>query len=164
MILDIAIIVFLIGVAILLILLEIFLLPGITIAGIGGALFAIGGVIYAYTLGPTAGHITLFGSIMAFGIAFAWLLRSKSFSKVALKTDVDSTITSSRDLGIQVGDEGITLSRLAPIGKALIKDITVEAKSTGEFIDEDTPVVVIRVDGYNVLVITKEDTIHSPNK
>jgi membrane-bound ClpP family serine protease len=163
MILDIAIIIFLIGVAILLILLEIFLLPGITIAGIGGALFAIGGVVYAYTLGPTAGHITLVGSIAAFGIAFAWLLRSKSFSSVALKTDVDSTLTSSRDLGIQAGDEGITLSRLAPIGKALIKDIPVEAKSTGEFIDEDTPIVVMRVDGYNVLVIEKEETIHSPN-
>ncbi|MDR1402078.1 MAG: NfeD family protein [Tannerellaceae bacterium] len=163
MILDIAIIIFLTGIAILLILLEIFLLPGITIAGIGGALFAIGGVIYAYTVGSTVGNITLFGSIIAFGIAFAWLLRSKSFNKVALKTNIDSKLTSSRDLGIQAGDEGITLSRLAPIGKALIKDITVEAKSTGEFIDEDTPVIVMRVDGYNVLVATKEDIIHSYN-
>lgn len=163
MILNIAIIIFLMGVAILLVLLEIFLLPGITIAGIGGALFAIGGVIYAYTINPMAGHITLLGSIVVFGIAFAWLLRSKSFSKVALKTDVDSKLTSSRDLGIQVGDEGLTLSRLAPIGKALIKDITVEAKSTGEFIDEDTPIIVIRVDGYNVLVTTKEEYINSHN-
>jgi len=163
MILDIAIIIFLIGIAILLILLEIFLLPGITIAGIGGALFAIGGVIYAYTISSSVGHITLIGSVVGFGIAFAWLLRSKSFNKVALKTDVDSKLTSSRDLGIQVGDEGITLSRLAPIGKALIKETTVEAKSTAEFIDEDTPIVVVRVDGYNVLVTTKEDNINSHN-
>ncbi len=160
MIFNIAIIVFLIAVAILLILLEIFLLPGITIAGIGGAIFAAGGVIYAYTVSPATGHITLAASILTFGAAFAWLLRSRSFNRVALKTDVDSRLTSSRELGIEVGDEGITLSRLAPIGKARIKEITVEAKSTGEFIDEDTPVVVVRVDGYNVLVTTKENNIH----
>ncbi|MDH6305858.1 membrane-bound ClpP family serine protease [Parabacteroides sp. PF5-5] len=161
MILDIVIIIFLMALAIFLILLEIFLLPGITIAGIGGALFAIGGVIYAYTISPFAGHITLLGSVIGFVITFFWLLRAKSFNKVALNTDVDSKLTSSRELGIEVGDEGISLSRLAPIGKARIKDITVEAKSTGEFIDEETPIVVVRVDGYNVLVTTKDNTIHS---
>ncbi|MDD4515452.1 NfeD family protein [Massilibacteroides sp.] len=152
MVLDILIIAFLIIVAILLLLLEIFLLPGITIAGFGGAIFAIGGVIYAYTVGQTIGHITLVSSIVLFGGSFFWLLRSKSFSRVALKTDVDSKLVSSRELGLMPGDEGVTLSRLAPIGKALINNITVEAKSTGEFINEGTPVKVVRVDGYNVIV------------
>ena len=124
MLLDIAIIVFLMVAAILLILAEIFLLPGITLAGIGGAIFAIGGV--------------------------------------ALKTDIDSKLISSRDLGIEPGDEGITLSRLAPIGKARIKGINVEAKSQDELIDENTPIVVIRVDSYNVIVRPKEETnIHA---
>ena len=45
MILDIAIVAFLLVVAIVLLLLEIFLLPGITVAGIGGFLFAAGGVV-----------------------------------------------------------------------------------------------------------------------
>ena len=158
MIWEITIIVFLMLVAIVLILLEIFLLPGITIAGVGGFLFATSGVIYAYTVGETAGHITL----TAFAASFVWLLRARSFNKVALKTDVDSKLTSSRDLGIEPGDEGITLSRLAPIGKARIKGITVEAKSMDELIDENTPVEVLRVDGYNVLVKRKEQTdIHA---
>ena len=114
MLLDIAIIVFLMVAAILLILAEIFLLPGITLAGIGGAIFAIGGVVFAYTVGMWVGHLTLSLSIIAFGVIFAWLLRSRSFNKIALKTDIDSKLTSSRDLGIEPGDEGITLSRLAP--------------------------------------------------
>ncbi|MDD2437121.1 MAG: NfeD family protein [Massilibacteroides sp.] len=146
------IIAFLIIVAILLLLLEIFLLPGITVAGVGGFVFAVGGIIYAYTVGQTIGNITLISSVLTFGIAFFWLLRSKSFNRVALNTNIDSRLTSSRELGIETGDEGITLSRLAPIGKALIKGITVEAKSTGEFINEETPIKVVRVDGYNVLV------------
>lgn len=152
MLLDIAIIAFLMIAAIVLILAEIFLLPGISLAGIGGAVFAIGGVVFAYTVGSWVGHITLSLSIIIFGIIFGWLLRSRSFNKVALKTDIDSKLTSSKDLGIQVGDEGVTISRLAPIGKARINGITVEAKSLDELIDENTPIKVIRVDSYNVIV------------
>ena len=82
-------------------------------------------------------------------------MRSKSFSRVALNTDIDSRLTSSRELGIVPGDEGITLSRLAPIGKALIKGQAVEAKALDELIDEGTPVVVMQVEGYNVVVQRK---------
>ena len=152
MLLDIAIILFLMIAAIALLLAEIFLFPGITLAGISGALFAIGGIFLAYAEGTAVGHATLAFSLLAFGIAFLWLLRSRSFNKVALHTNIDSRLTSSRELGIQPGDEGITLSRLTPIGKARIKGIVVEAKSTNELIDEETPVVVVRVDSYNVLV------------
>ncbi|MCD7935541.1 MAG: NfeD family protein [Tannerellaceae bacterium] len=153
---EIIIIAFLLLLAIFLVLLEIFLLPGITVAGIGGAIFAAGGLFYAYSVDVTTGTIALISSLVVFGIAFLWLMRSNSFHRVALKTDVDSKLTSTRELDIQPGDEGVTLSRLAPIGKARIKDHVVEAKAIGELIDEDSRIVVVRVDGYNVLVKTCE--------
>ena len=156
MTMDIIIIVFLMIAAIGLIIAEIFLLPGITIAGIAGALFAIGGVAFAYSINITTGNITLGSSIVVFGGIFIWLLRSNSFNKVSLKADIESTIESPRDMELNVGDEGITLSRLAPIGKARFNNITVEAKSTGEFIDENTPVFIKRVEGYNVVVESKD--------
>ena len=152
MIFEMLIIAFLMVVAIVLILLEIFMLPGITVAGVGGFLFAAGGLFYAYSVSTP---ITLAVSSLVFAASFIWLLRSKSFNRVALKTDIDSKLVSSRDLGIVPGDEGLTLSRLAPIGKARINGITVEAKSMDELIDENTPVEVIRVDGYNVIVKIK---------
>jgi membrane-bound ClpP family serine protease len=153
MALDIIIIVFLMVISILLLLAEIFLLPGITLAGIGGALFAIGGIAYSYTLGFHTGNITLGSSVVVFVGLFLWLLRSNSFNRVALKTNIDSTIESPREKSLSVGDEGITLSRLAPIGKARFNNITVEAKSlTNEFIDENTPVVIVSIEGYNVVV------------
>ncbi|MDR0573374.1 MAG: NfeD family protein [Tannerella sp.] len=154
---DMIIIVFLMIAAIFLILAEIFLLPGITIAGIAGALFAIGGVAYAYSISMTTGNITLGASILSFGGIFLWLLRSNSFNRVSLKTDIGSTVTSPRDMDLKVGDEGRTLSRLAPIGKARFNNITVEAKSINGFIDENTPVVIIRIDGYNVIVENKNN-------
>lgn len=131
------------------------MLPGITVVGVGGFLFAAGGLIYAYSVSPSMGNVTLAVSLLVFAASFVWLLRSKSFSRVALKTDIDSKLVSSRDLGIVPGDEGLTLSRLAPIGKARINGITVEAKSMDELIDENTPVEVLRVDGYNVIVKIK---------
>jgi len=152
MTLSIIIIVIFMVVAIVLFLLELFLLPGITIAGVGGALFAIGGIIYAYSVGTVTGHVTLIGSVILFIGFFAWLLRAKSFQRVSLKTNVDSTLTSTRDMGLQVGDKGVAISRLAPIGKARFGDTTVEAKTQGEFIDEQTPVAIVRLDGYNVVV------------
>jgi membrane-bound ClpP family serine protease len=152
MVLNILIIAVLLAVAIFLLLLETFLLPGITFAGVGGALFAVGGVAYAYSLSPTAGHVTLGSSVVIFGGIFFWLLRAKSFQRIALNTNVDSTVTSARDVGLQVGDEGLTVSRLAPVGKARFGEITVEAKAQENFIDEQTPVVIVRIGGYQVTV------------
>lgn len=158
MLLETIIIIFLMLIAIVLVLLEIFMLPGITVAGIGGFLFAAGGLFYAYSISLWTGNLTLFLSLVTFGASFAWLLRSKSFSKVALKTDIDSKLVSTRDLNIKPGDEGITISRLAPIGKARINGIVVEAKAMDELIDENTSVEVIRIDGYNVIVQVKHNT------
>ncbi len=152
MIIGLIVLILIMLIAILLGLAEIFLFPGITIAGIGGVLFAGGGLYYAYSLSPMIGHITLIASAILFVIGMVWFMRSRSLNKLALHTNVDSRLESSQDLGIQVGDEGQSISRLAPIGKAQFGDKTVEAQSEVGFIDENTPVKVIRVTGYNVVV------------
>jgi len=149
------IITFLLITAVILILLEIFLFPGITVAGIGGFIFAVGGLYYAYKLSWWTGNIALIATLITFGIAFIWMLRAKSLSRIALKTNVDSKLASSKDMGIKVGDEGVTVSRLAPIGKASINGTIVEAKSLDELIEEKSEVTVIRVEGYNVIVKRK---------
>jgi membrane-bound ClpP family serine protease len=155
MTLEIVIIVFLMTAAIALLLTEIFFLPGITLAGIGGALFAVGGVAYAYTLGVQTGNITLFSSLVVFGALFFGMIRSNTFNRMALKTDIESKVSSPRGTSLKAGDRGISLSRLAPIGKARFGDITVEAKSVNDFIDENTPVVILSIEGYNVIVEAK---------
>ncbi len=155
MISQLIILVLLMIAAILLGLAEIFFFPGITLAGLSGILFAGGGLYYAYNLSTAIGNWTLLLSIAAFVAGFIWFMRSRSLNKIALHTDVDFRLQSSKELGIKAGDEGISMSRLAPIGKANIGDITVEAKSETGFIDENTPIVVVRVEGYNVIVRKK---------
>jgi membrane-bound ClpP family serine protease len=151
--LELIIVIALISIGIIFLLVEIFLLPGINIAGIAGAVFMIGGIVCAYIfLGSTAGNIALVTSAAALGGSFFWLIKSKTLRKIALKTDIDSTVDNSYLQKVKVGDKGISLSRLSPIVKARFHDITVEAKSLNDFIDEETPLIIVSVEGYNVIV------------
>jgi membrane-bound ClpP family serine protease len=153
---DIAIVIILCLLGIILILIEIFLIPGITFAAVAGSLFYVGAIWYAYSrLGTSGGTITLISTIFVFGIAFIWLIKSKALETIALKTDIQSTVASGDSLKIKEGDEGIAISRLNPMGKVRVNGITMEAKSLGEFIDEETPVVVVKVFATQLTVKTK---------
>lgn len=157
---EILIVVALILLGILFMLAEIFLLPGISIAGIAGAIFLIGGIVYSYLfIGSIAGNITLAATAIAMGASFFLLLNSKSLRKISLETNIESKVDNS-DLGkISVGDTGIALSRLNPTGKVMVNDLTVEGKSfNGEFIDEDEKIEVIRIDTYQIQVVRKTET------
>ena len=157
MTLHIIVVISVIVLGILFLLIEIFLLPGISIAGIAGAIFLVGGIIYSYMfLGSTAGNISLAASAVALGLTFFGLLKSKSLDRISLNTNIDDKVDNSYLLKIAAGDTGVAISRLNPIGKILVNDIEAEGKSfDGEFIEEDTEIVVVKVETYNVLVKRK---------
>ena len=157
MTLHIIVVISVIVLGILFMLIEIFLLPGISIAGIAGAMFLIGGIVYSYMfLGSSAGNITLADSAVTLGLTFFGLLKSKSLERISLKTNIDEKVDNSYLLKIAAGDIGVAISRLNPIGKILVNDIEAEGKSfDGEFIEEDSEIVVIKVETYNVLVKRK---------
>ena len=133
---------------------EIFLLPGLTVSGIAGFIFLVGGIAYAYMyMGTRAGNFTLVISTFLLLGSFLYFIKSKSLRRIALTTNIDAKVDTSDLLKIKKGDIGITQSRLNPIGKVFINGLTVEAKSIdGEMIDEDTEVEVIKVDWSNILV------------
>ena len=154
MTIDIIIVVFLLLLGVALLLAEVFLLPGITIAGFAGGLSLIGGIIYSFMyLGNTAGVISI-GASTVIGVgAFVYLIKSNAMNRIALETDIDAKVDQSDLKQLQVGGRGKTLSRLNPIGKAEFDGVTVEAKSyNGEFIDNDIEVEIIKIDSSNVLV------------
>ncbi len=157
MTLHIIVVISVIVLGILFMLIEIFLLPGISIAGIAGAIFLIGGIVYSYMfLGSTAGNVTLAASAVTLGLTFFGLLKSKSLERISLNTNIDDKVDNSYLLKIAVGDIGVAVSRLNPIGKVLVNDVEAEGKSyDGEFIEEDTEIVVVKVETYNVLVKRK---------
>lgn len=153
---DILIIGTLLVIGIFLIILEIFFLPGITIAGIASILFLAGAIYYAFAeLGSTEGFVVLAVSVIAIITTIIWFMRSKTLTKMSLHTEIDSVAPTLIDTHIKVGDTGVTLSRLNPMGQIIIGNEKIEAKSLDGFIDENQPVVVEKVENTNVIVRLK---------
>lgn len=132
--------------AIILLIAEVFFFPGITLAGIAGAVCAGGGIWYAYQVDTMVGHLTVIFSLLAFLLVFYIFLRSRSFKRMELKADIGSKVHSNLEQGVQVGDEGVTVSRLASVGKASIGGKLVEVKSETGWTDENTRVQVTRIE------------------
>ena len=106
---DVLIIVVLIIAAVILFLVELFVIPGISVAGFG----ALGCIIYAnyYAfayMGTGAGFITLVVSGIACIGSLVWFMRSKTLDKLALKKDITSKVDRSAANKVKVGDTGIT--------------------------------------------------------
>lgn len=154
MALNIIIVTVIILLGLLFLMIEIFLLPGISIACIAGIIFLIGGIVFAFTyIGSTAGTITLIASVVLIAVTFVLLLRSKSLKKIALNTEITSTVDNSDFKNINVGDKGVTISRLNPMGKVMVNNVIVEAKTyDGGMIDEETEIIVEKVESMNIIV------------
>jgi Membrane-bound serine protease (ClpP class) len=150
---DLALIIGLIILGIFFMIVEVYLIPGISIAGVGGVACMAGGIILAYMhYGTTTGTWILGISVLVLGIVLYWFFRSKTLDRMALKSEINSKTEPFQGLNVAVGDTGITISRLAPIGKILINGKTIEGRSENEMIDENTPIIVTEVGSYNVLV------------
>ena len=133
---------------------EIFLLPGITVAGIGAFISCGISAYYAFVnYGNTVGFITL-GVILILSVATVVIgLRDKTWRRFTLKNNIDSqSHTDPASDQIHVGDRGITITRLAPIGKVRINGRDYEAKSTDAYIDQHSEIEVIGFDNFAVIV------------
>jgi len=150
---TILIILFLIFLGILLLLLEFVVIPGITIAGIGGVVLLGASVYLAFdSYGVVAGIITLAFVIIAVPIVVYRLFESRTGKKMLLNSEIDGHVEKIDDQLIRMGDEGITLGRLAPTGRVKINNLSMEAKSATGFVDQNVKIKVIEVYRTQVLV------------
>ena len=150
---DILIIVSLIIAGLILFIIEVFLLPGISIAGIISAICLLYANYYAFdTMGTLPGCITL--AISAIGVIAitVWFMRSKTVDKLSLKQTIDYKPEPLKGLNLKAGDEGVALTRLALIGNAEFDGNIIEVRSTGDFIEEKSRIRVNRIRDGIVLV------------
>ena len=158
---DVLIIIALIAAAVILFLVELFVIPGISLAGISALVCIIYANYYAFAnLGTGAGFITLIISGIACIGSLVWFMRSKTLDKLALKKDITSKIDRSAAEKVKVGDTGITITRLAQIGNAEINGNIIEVKSMDGLLNEKTPIVVNRItDG--IIFVEKLKSLYS---
>lgn len=155
---DIFIIVLLVVAAIVLFLVELFVVPGISIAGILAGGCIIFANYYAFAnLGTMGGIITLLVSAIGCIGSLVWFMRSKTLDRLSLKTDITGTVDRTAEESVKVGDTGLTTTRLALVGQADIAGHLVEVNSADGFLDEKTPVVVTRITNGTIFVRKNEN-------
>ena len=139
-----------------LVLLEIFVIPGFNIFGLLGFLTMCAGVYLAYVrlgLGPAIA-VAVLG--MAGTVVLVWLLvRNRAWKRLVLgsKTSRDQGYDSSRPgLSELVGQRGVAVSPLRPAGRARFGEEIVDVVTEGDFFVPGETVEVLVVEGNRVVV------------
>lgn len=146
-------IIFLIVIGIILFYVEFLIVPGVTIAGIAGAILVMVGVYFGYTeYGTPTGHYILGITALVSVFSIIFMLRSKTWEKVALASTIVGRSSSSLDTELKIGEKGETVTRLNPYGKVLINNKFYEAKSSGAFLDPKTKIEVKKIDRSQLIV------------
>ncbi|HOT17810.1 MAG TPA: NfeD family protein [Bacteroidales bacterium] len=148
-------IIFLIFVGLLLFVIEFMLIPGVTIAGIGGAICLVTGIVMAFiSFGTSTGMIVLGVTALVMVVTTVLMLRAKTWSKFMLKTAIDSKVDTvgSEEGKVKPGDRGTTVTRLAPGGKVMVNGEYFEAKSVDLLIDPKQEIEVIRIEDNKLIV------------
>lgn len=152
---SITLIIILILLGIVLFLIEFLLVPGITVAGIGGAILMISGVVLGYFYhGSTTGNLILLGTVGISVLTLYFVLKSRTWKKVMLHSKIDGKVNVlDRKSGqIKVDDSGVAITRLNPIGKIKVNGEYYEAQAINQLIDENTPILVTKISGNKIIV------------
>ena len=138
---------------------ELVLLPGVTIGAIL-ALVCYGRSIYLAfrDYGTVAGVVVILAILLLSLVATIISLRAKTWQRFSRKQRVDSSsMPSTPDQELQVGDRGMTLSRLSPMGTGEVGGKVYEAKSLTAYVDPRREVEVVGFENFSVIVKTVKD-------
>jgi len=146
------IILVLIALGIIFLLLELLVIPGTTFIGIIGFIALVLGVYQTFTIYGTAwGIFALIGTSILSIIMLALSLRSKTWKKAMLSTSIDSKVNQGSDK-LKIGDQGKSISRFTPMGKARFGDEFVEVSTFGDFLDPETSIRIVEIKNNKIFV------------
>ena len=146
-------IVFLVLLGLFFLVVELVLLPGISI-GTVLSLLCYGAAAYFGFLrfGALGGGATIVAILAVSLVATVISLRAKTWQRFSLDQKIDSSSMESPADELKAGDRGTTVSRLSPMGKVKIGGKVYEAKSTDVYIDQRKEVEVVGFENFTVIV------------
>ncbi len=156
-----------VGIGIGLILLEVLVIPGIGIAGIGGAALLIYGLVMML-VGETVTPDAVMGAMLTVSIAaiasivLAVVMIRVMFgraegNKLILTDSYADGKAVATDHDIKIGDRGQATTMLRPAGIAIINGQRMDVVTQGDLIDVNQAIVVHSVEG-NRVVVRKDQT------
>jgi len=150
---------------VILLLIEMIVIPGFGIAGIGGIILVVFGLYRLLLPDVPVGEevsemamtgltIGIIGGIIGIILLFKLMTRTKFWKKLATPDVQDHKRGYDTSLGLEemVGEIGVSESDLRPSGWANFKDKRIFVVSEGTFIEEDEKIEIIKVDGNRVVV------------
>ena len=121
--------------------------------GVLGLVFAIVGILISYShFGSEIGFYMLVGSTITTAAAIFYAFRAGAWKKFAHKSSIDSRVNEGIMASVRIGDEGITLSNLRPMGKAEFNNQTFEVKTSGNYIERGEKVKITRIESHQIVV------------
>jgi len=154
---TISIIILLILLGLVFVVLELLVVQGTILVGVGGLLLIVFGLYSGYkTYGSTTGNYLLLGTITTTALLLWYSFRSKTWHKLTLHTAVEGKMNTFDPEIVKPGDTGKTISRLAPMGKAMIHEQYYEVQSEQGFIDQDKEITVLKVKDNKIIVTLKK--------
>lgn len=143
-------------IGIILLLAEFFLIPGISIAGIGGFISIIISVIFAFKFKLWFGYLITIFDVVSLGIILYFLFRKKTFDRIGLQEVIDGKVINVDKEKVKEGDTGITITRLNPIGKVLVNNGIYEGKSIDRtYIDQNKEIEIVKIINNQLIVKLK---------
>lgn len=131
---------------------EILIIPGVGVAGILGVLSMGGSCYWAFReYGTTAGLIVLAIIIVLLTLILIWALRTKTWEKMSLKTNITSKAIVLED-SVSAGDKGQAVTRLAPMGNVRFGNEVQEVVSLDGIINSGERVEVVRIEDNKIYV------------
>ncbi len=147
----------------LLILLEIFVIPGFNIFGIIGFLTICLGVLFAYNkLGLEQAMVVAGMGTVGTLVLLRFLIRVRAWRRLVLESDTGraSGYNSAKEvLDELVGQQGTAMTPLRPAGRAEIGERVVDVVSEGDFIGVGSAVEVIQVRGTHIVVQSRSTDV-----
>lgn len=129
---------------IVLVLVEIFITPGLVVGIIGGVMISLG-VYFAYSdFGHSYGLTAVVFTVLILSVAIFLAFRNGAWNRFATKSVIDGKANNIHLLKVDVGDVGTTLSALRPAGSALLNGQKMEVHTEGGFLLANVPIEVVK--------------------
>ena len=146
-------VIFLVLLGISLIVVEVIFIPGTTVVGVIGLSATIFGIYLSYSyFGNVIGTLTLVSSGGVSIAALIYSLRSGAWDRFSLKKDMKGKVNENLTAKLVVGQKGVAISTLRPVGKAEFEGEEYEVSTLGTYIEAGSTLSIIKIDGNKVVV------------